>query len=78
MGGSIHEGGSGVSDILLAFSFGSLFGACVMTLAHLWITKQRDIEQRNEVIAACANARLLSYAAGYNDGKLDIQRGARS
>lgn len=64
-----------MSDILLTFSFGSLFGTSVMALAHLWVIRQRDIEQRNEVIAACANTRRLSYAAGYNDGNLAIQRG---
>ena len=66
-----------MSDILLTFSFGSLFGACVMTLAHLWIARQREREQRDEVVAACSNTRRLAYASGYNDGKLDIQRGVR-
>jgi hypothetical protein len=48
-----------------------------MTLAHLWIARQREREQRDEVVAACSNTRRLAYASGYNDGKLDIQRGVR-
>ena len=78
MGGSIHEGGRRVSDLFLTFSLGSLFGSCVMSLLAYRQSQTREIEQRNEIIAACSNTRRLAYASGYNDGKLDIQRGVRS
>ncbi|CAB4163245.1 hypothetical protein UFOVP813_9 [uncultured Caudovirales phage] len=67
-----------MSGYHLAFVFGSLFGASLMCIAHLLIARMREREQREELVSACSNTRRLAYASGYNDGKLDIQRGARA